>query len=224
MILDPVVADYLEGLYEASDPILAEMERQGAAEGVPIVLRDGGLTLGVLARAAGARRVIECGTAIGVSTLHLARAVGDGGYVVSFDVDPDRQATARGYLERAGVADRVDLRLQPALDGLKGLDGPKLPGIAGIETYRGHSFHTRRWDYEYTGGDPAGAPLDRLADKRVGIIGTGATAVQCIPHLARASAELFVFQRTPSSIDVRNNHDVDPTGSQRWSRAGRRSG
>ncbi len=123
MILDPVVAEYLEALYPASDPILAEMERQGAAEGVPIVQRDGGLTLAVLARAAGARRVIECGTAIGVSTLHLARAVGEGGRVVSFDVDPDRQATARGYLERAGVADRVDLRLQPALDGLKGLDG-----------------------------------------------------------------------------------------------------
>ncbi len=123
MILDPVVADYLEALYPASDPILAEMERQGEAEGVPIVQRDGGLTLGALARAAGARRVIECGTAIGVSTLHLARAVGEGGHVVSFDVDPDRQATARGYLERAGVADRVDLRLQPALDGLKDLDG-----------------------------------------------------------------------------------------------------
>jgi caffeoyl-CoA O-methyltransferase len=123
MILDPVVARYLEALYPASDPILAEMERQGEAEGVPIVMRDGGLTLGVLARAAGARRVIECGTAIGVSTLHLARAVGEGGYVVSFDVDPDRQATARSYLERAGVADRVDLRLQPALDGLAGLDG-----------------------------------------------------------------------------------------------------
>ena len=100
------------------------MEAQGAADGVPIVMRDGGLMLGLLARAAGARRVIECGTAIGVSTLHLARAVGEGGYVVSFDVDPDRQATARGYLERAGVADRVDLRLQPALDGLADLEGP----------------------------------------------------------------------------------------------------
>jgi caffeoyl-CoA O-methyltransferase len=123
MILDPVVADYLEALYPASDPILAEMERQGAAEGVPIVQRDGGITLGVLARAAGARRVIECGTAIGVSTLHLARAVGEGGQIVSFDVDPDRQATARAYLERAGVADRVELRLQPALEGLKSLEG-----------------------------------------------------------------------------------------------------
>ncbi|MFP3906997.1 MAG: flavin-containing monooxygenase [Acidimicrobiales bacterium] len=87
---------------------------------------------------------------------------------------------------------------------------PKLPGIAGIESFQGHSFHTSRWDYDYTGGDPAGAPLDRLADTRVGIIGTGATAVQCIPHLARACRELFVFQRTPSSVDVRANHPIDP--------------
>jgi cation diffusion facilitator CzcD-associated flavoprotein CzcO len=87
---------------------------------------------------------------------------------------------------------------------------PKLPGIAGIESFRGHSFHTSRWDYDYTGGDPTGAPLDRLGDKRVGIIGTGATAVQCVPHLARACRELFVFQRTPSSVDVRANHPIDP--------------
>jgi caffeoyl-CoA O-methyltransferase len=124
MILDPVVADYLKALYPPSDPLLADMERQGEADGVPIVLRDGGLVLGVLARALGARRVVECGTAIGVSTLHLARAVGEGGMVITFDVDPDRQATARAYLERAGVADRVDLRLRPALDGLRELEGP----------------------------------------------------------------------------------------------------
>ena len=90
------------------------------------------------------------------------------------------------------------------------LHRPKLPGIPGIDTFGGHTFHTSRWDYEYTGGDPAGAPLDGLANKRVGIIGTGATSVQCIPHLARAAKELFVFQRTPSSIDVRNNHSIDP--------------
>jgi len=124
MILDPVVGDYLATLYPPSDPLLQEMERQGEADGVPIVMKDGGLALGVLARAAGARRVVECGTAIGVSTLHLARAVGEGGEVITFDVDPDRQATARAYLERAGVADRVDLRLQPALDGLRAVDGP----------------------------------------------------------------------------------------------------
>ncbi len=87
---------------------------------------------------------------------------------------------------------------------------PKLPGIPGIERFGGHTFHTARWDYEYTGGDRAGAPMENLADKRVGIIGTGATAVQCIPPLARDAKELFVFQRTPSSIDVRNNHAIDP--------------
>jgi cation diffusion facilitator CzcD-associated flavoprotein CzcO len=90
------------------------------------------------------------------------------------------------------------------------LHRPKLPGIPGIETFAGHAFHTSRWDYDYTGGTYAGAPMDRLGDKRVGIIGTGATAVQCIPHLATAARELYVFQRTPSSIDVRNNHPIDP--------------
>jgi len=90
------------------------------------------------------------------------------------------------------------------------LHRPKLPGISGIETYEGHSFHTSRWDYDYTGGGPEG-DLVGLAGKRVGIIGTGATAVQAVPHLAAGAAELFVFQRTPSSIDVRNNKPTDPT-------------
>jgi cation diffusion facilitator CzcD-associated flavoprotein CzcO len=87
---------------------------------------------------------------------------------------------------------------------------PKLPGIHGIQSFRGHSFHTSRWDYGYTGGDPAGAPMDRLADQRVAVIGTGATAVQCVPQLARACQELLVFQRTPSSVDVRGNQPTDP--------------
>jgi cation diffusion facilitator CzcD-associated flavoprotein CzcO len=87
---------------------------------------------------------------------------------------------------------------------------PKLPGIAGIESFKGHSFHTSRWDYACTGGDPSGAPLDKLADKRVALIGTGATAVQCVPHLARACRQLLVFQRTPSSVDVRANVPIDP--------------
>src|SRR5688572_11463940 len=86
---------------------------------------------------------------------------------------------------------------------------PKLPGIPGLESFEGHSFHTSRWDYDYTGGDPV-TPMDRLGDKRVAIIGTGATAVQCIPHLAKACGQLFVFQRTPSSVDVRNNRPTDP--------------
>ena len=89
------------------------------------------------------------------------------------------------------------------------LHRPKLPGIAGIETFAGHSFHTSRWDYEYTGGDCDGN-LTGLHGKRVGIIGTGATAVQCVPHLGDAAEYLYVFQRTPSSIDVRANRPTDP--------------
>lgn len=90
------------------------------------------------------------------------------------------------------------------------LNTPKLPGIPGIKDFKGHAFHTSRWDYDYTGGDPNGAPLDKLMDKRVAIIGTGATAVQVVPHLARAAKALYVFQRTPSSIDVRDNRPIDP--------------
>ena len=87
---------------------------------------------------------------------------------------------------------------------------PKLPGIPGMADFRGHAFHTSRWDYAYTGGDALGATMDRLADKTVAIIGTGATAVQCVPHLARACGKLLVVQRTPSSVDVRANAPIDP--------------
>jgi cyclohexanone monooxygenase len=89
------------------------------------------------------------------------------------------------------------------------LHRPKLPGIPGVESYKGHSFHTSRWDYDYTGGDSNGN-LTGLKDKVVGIIGTGATAVQCVPHLGAGAKHLYVFQRTPSSIDVRNNTKTDP--------------
>ncbi|MDP7704644.1 MULTISPECIES: NAD(P)/FAD-dependent oxidoreductase [unclassified Mycobacterium] len=82
---------------------------------------------------------------------------------------------------------------------------PKLPGIPGIKAFRGHTFHTSRWDYGYTGRN-----LENLSDKRVGIIGTGATAVQCVPHLGAAAQRLYVFQRTPSSVDIRANGPTDP--------------
>ena len=89
------------------------------------------------------------------------------------------------------------------------LNKPKLPGIPGIENFKGHTFHTSRWDYEYTGGDTTGN-LHKLHDKRVGIIGTGATAIQCIPHLGLHAKQLYVFQRTPSSVDERNNTPTNP--------------
>lgn len=85
----------------------------------------------------------------------------------------------------------------------------KLPGIPGIETFKGHTFHTSRWDYAYTGGDADGG-LDRLADKRVGLIGTGATAIQVVPHLGADAEHLYVFQRTPSSVGVRGQRRTDP--------------
>ncbi|MGW0711317.1 flavin-containing monooxygenase [Streptomyces sp. NPDC002643] len=88
------------------------------------------------------------------------------------------------------------------------LSQPKLPGIPGIETFRGHTFHTSRWDYDYTGGDANGG-LTGLADKQVAVIGTGATAIQVVPHLGADAAHVYVFQRTPSSVDVRGNAPTD---------------
>jgi len=89
------------------------------------------------------------------------------------------------------------------------LNRPKLPGIAGIQDFEGHSFHASRWDYEYTGGGSEGS-LTGLKGKRVGIIGTGATSVQCVPHVGESAEHLYVFQRTPSSIDVKDNPTTDP--------------
>ena len=107
--------------------------------------------------------------------------------------------------------DRGDtIRAKYVTMGTGPLHRPKLPGIPGIHDFKGHAFHTSRWDYAYTGGDPEGAPMTGLADKRVGIIGTGATAVQAVPQLSKWAKELFVFQRTPSAIDERNNHEIDP--------------
>ncbi|MFK7913404.1 MAG: flavin-containing monooxygenase [Pseudomonadales bacterium] len=85
---------------------------------------------------------------------------------------------------------------------------PKLPGIPGITDFKGHTFHTSRWDYDYTGGDHTGN-LTGLADKRVAVIGTGATAIQCVPYLGKHAKALYVFQRTPSSVDLRGNSPTD---------------
>ena len=90
------------------------------------------------------------------------------------------------------------------------LNRPKLPGIPGVGTFKGHTFHTSRWDYGYTGGNSNGN-LTGLKGKRIGVIGTGATAVQCVPHLGEHAEHLYVFQRTPSSIDVRGNAPTDPS-------------
>ncbi|MFE2746249.1 flavin-containing monooxygenase [Streptomyces scopuliridis] len=84
------------------------------------------------------------------------------------------------------------------------LSEPKLPGIPGIEDFKGHTFHTSRWDYAYTGGTPDGG-MTGLSQKRVGVVGTGATGIQVIPMLAEDAGHVYVFQRTPSTVDVRAN-------------------
>ncbi len=86
---------------------------------------------------------------------------------------------------------------------------PRLPGIPGLDTFQGKTFHTSRWDYGYTGGDPE-SPMTKLADKRVAIIGTGATGVQVIPAVAADAGETFVFQRTPSPVGPRGDKPTDP--------------
>ena len=103
--------------------------------------------------------------------------------------------------------DRIKARFVAPVCGP--LSRPKLPGIPGIKAFKGHTFHTSRWDYQYTGGDATGN-LTGLADKRVGIIGTGATAIQCGPHLGASAKQLYVFQRTPSTVNERNNRPTDP--------------
>jgi predicted O-methyltransferase YrrM len=124
MIVTDAVRAYLAALRPAPDPLLAEMEAQGARERIPILDPHSGALLHVLARAMGARRIVEVGTAIGVSTLHLARALPAGGELVSFEIDGQRHTAARDYLHRAGLDARVDLRLKDAREGLAELEGP----------------------------------------------------------------------------------------------------
>jgi cyclohexanone monooxygenase len=111
--------------------------------------------------------------------------------------------------------DRIAARFAVVAGGF--LSQPKVPRIPGIDRFKGHSFHTSRWDYDYTGGDSRGG-LTKLADKRVAIIGTGATALQCTPFLGQHAKHLSVFQRTPSSCDARNNQPTDPEWAKRLER------
>ena len=101
-----------------------------------------------------------------------------------------------------------DIKAQFVIQATGPANRPKLPGIPGIKSFKGHTFHTSRWDYDYTGGDHKGG-LTKLADKKVAIIGTGATAIQCVPFLGKHAEKLFVFQRTPSSVDLRGNKPTD---------------
>ena len=111
------------------------------------------------------------------------------------------------YVVETDRGDRLMGRFVILAGGL--LHKPKIPNLPGVDSFKGKAFHTSRWDYEYTGGDSTGN-LSKLADKRIGIIGTGATAIQVIPQVGASAKELYVFQRTPSSVDVRANCPTDP--------------
>jgi cyclohexanone monooxygenase len=116
-------------------------------------------------------------------------------------------ASIKRWLIRTNRDDEIRARFVIMAQGP--FNRPKLPGIPGITDFQGHTFHSARWDYAYTGGDLSGG-LDKLADKRVAVIGTGASGVQIVPHLARDAQHLYVFQRTPSSIDERGDVPTDP--------------
>ena len=122
-ILRPEQEAYLERLLPPRDPLLREMEERAAREDIPISDPEVGRLLAILARAAGARLILEIGTAIGYGALVLARGAPEA-RVVSIDTDAERLATARQYLERAGVADRVELVEGAALEVLHRLQGP----------------------------------------------------------------------------------------------------
>ena len=124
------------------------------------------------------------------------------------------EVTSTVWDENAGLwtvkTDREDsIKARYVVHSNGPLNRPKLPAMKGINDFKGHTFHTSRWDYDYTGGDTKGN-LTNLKDKRVAVVGAGATAIQCVPHLGASAETLFVFQRTPSSVDVRNNRPTDP--------------
>ncbi len=122
-ILHPEQEDYLDRLLPPRDPLLREMEERAAREDIPISDSEVGRLLSILARAVGARRILELGAAIGYGAIWLARGAPQA-RVLSVDVDPARLAEARGYLERAGVAERVELIEGKALEVIQRLDGP----------------------------------------------------------------------------------------------------
>jgi predicted O-methyltransferase YrrM len=121
-ILDEAVERYLHELRADRSPVMREMEEHAARDSVPIVEWETGRLLAVLCRALDPV-VLEVGTAIGYSTLHMAEQL-EQGRVITLERDPDRASQARAYLERAGVSERVEIVEGDALETLPGVDGP----------------------------------------------------------------------------------------------------
>lgn len=141
MIVTEQIANYLDRIRPAPDPVLAEMESHATRDRIPIVVPGTGALLQLLAMAHGARRALEVGTAIGVSTLYTARGLSADGTIVSFEIDPERHEAAREYLRRAGVLERTDLRLQDAREGLSELEpGFDFAFLDGVKAQYGEYF------------------------------------------------------------------------------------
>jgi len=178
LINDPAVTDYLAGLEPEPDALLAEMRAHGDRDRIPIVEHVTGGLLETLATATGAKRAVEVGTAIGVSTLHLSRG---GAHVTSFEVDPERYEAAKEYLKRGGF--EPDLRLQDATEGLASLepgsfdlgfiDGPKagygthLDQIVGLLRPGGLLLVD---NVLMSGGAATGEPTDQWSEESVALI------------------------------------------------------
>jgi cation diffusion facilitator CzcD-associated flavoprotein CzcO len=152
--------------------------------------------------------------AYGEEILAHLRAIGD-----RFDLGRDALfhtgVTRASWDEAAGRwqidtdrGDRISARYYVLAVGILNL--LKLPAITGMEDFAGPSFHAARWDYGVTGGGP-GQPMTELGDKVVGLIGTGATGIQCVQPLAEAAKHVYVFQRTPSAIGERDNRPTPET-------------
>ncbi|HEX8855210.1 MAG TPA: O-methyltransferase [Thermoleophilaceae bacterium] len=122
-IRDPKVERYLHGLRPERSEVMREMEALAERDGVPIVEWETGRFLATLVRATGARRVLEVGTAIGYSTVHMAEGLVEGGAIVTLEIDEERAAQARSFLDRAGVGDRVEIVLGDARETIPTLDG-----------------------------------------------------------------------------------------------------
>jgi len=109
-----------------------------------------------------------------------------------------------------GTTVELDIRTEFFVLTSRPLHNPKLPNVPGIEKFGKHTFHTARWDYEYTGGSSDNPTMSKLEDMKVIFVGTGATAVQAVPHLAKWAKKPYIVQRTPASVDIRDQQQIDP--------------
>ncbi|KAK5111189.1 hypothetical protein LTR85_012238 [Meristemomyces frigidus] len=142
--------------------------------------------------------------------LHDRAMFQSAGRTISWNASKNEWAVSIAEKPKGGNESEITVRADFVIFASGLLNNAKLPDMEGIDIFGGHMFHTARWEYHYTGGTQEKPELTGLEGKRVAFIGTGPTAVQAVPHLAKYAKELFIFQRTPSSVDSRDNRATDP--------------